>query len=215
MTTPTTSLSFWVYRRCTRSLSSAGRAASAKLWEDAAREEAEQASAPSNTVNLQVQQDKPWTGEESTSDAVLRMLVDKYKPLRSGRIQTAEEKLHSTQKASVSSAPIPATTPGSSDVKPWMVTFTPPKLTPSIKHANIPKSRGTSARSADQSGYDFQELKRLKRVKEIDRVTTARERTLDYRIGRGAAGSQGGNPLTLKGWANLVEDQIEVSQTPP
>jgi hypothetical protein len=31
-------------------------------------------------------------------DAVLRMLVDKYKPLRTGTVQTAEEKLHRAPK---------------------------------------------------------------------------------------------------------------------
>ncbi|KAI0796255.1 hypothetical protein BC629DRAFT_1698197 [Irpex lacteus] len=34
-----------------------------------------------------------WTGEESMQDAVLRMLVDKYKPLRTGTIRTADDKL--------------------------------------------------------------------------------------------------------------------------
>ena len=34
-----------------------------------------------------------WDGDEPVADAVLRMLVDKYKPLRSGNIITADEKL--------------------------------------------------------------------------------------------------------------------------
>ncbi|KAJ2915602.1 hypothetical protein MD484_g4799, partial [Candolleomyces efflorescens] len=45
-----------------------------------------------HTEELQFQHPN-WTGDESTEDAVLRMLVDKYKPLRTGKIQTAEEKL--------------------------------------------------------------------------------------------------------------------------
>ena len=39
------------------------------------------------------QADRNWDGEEPIADAVLRMLVDKYKPLRSGTIITADEKL--------------------------------------------------------------------------------------------------------------------------
>ena len=34
-----------------------------------------------------------WDGDEPIADAVLRMLVDKHKPLRSGTITTADEKL--------------------------------------------------------------------------------------------------------------------------
>ena len=47
------------------------------------------------TVNalLTRQADRNWDGDEPIADAVLRMLVDKYKPLRSGTITTADEKL--------------------------------------------------------------------------------------------------------------------------
>jgi hypothetical protein len=49
-----------------------------------------------------------WTGDESTEDAVLRMLVDKYKPLRLGTTQTAEEKIHKEPpKTTPSSMPTP------------------------------------------------------------------------------------------------------------
>lgn len=51
-----------------------------------------------HTEQLQFQHPN-WTGDESTEDAVLRMLVDKYKPLRTGKIQTAEEKLRAGKKA--------------------------------------------------------------------------------------------------------------------
>ena len=43
---------------------------------------------------LVVAQHPNWTGNESIEDTVPRMLVDKYKPLRTGTIQTAEEKMH-------------------------------------------------------------------------------------------------------------------------
>lgn len=69
--------------------------ASAKLFRDAANEEAEEAeqAARANRLNALQTKHEIWTGEESTQDAVLRMLVDKYKPLRSGPIRSADEKL--------------------------------------------------------------------------------------------------------------------------
>ncbi|KAH9482233.1 hypothetical protein JR316_0004331 [Psilocybe cubensis] len=76
-----------------------GLSGSAKLFADAQREEAEDARAakaaankPSRLAHLE-QEHENWTGDESIKDAVLRMLVDKYKPLRTGTIQTAEQKL--------------------------------------------------------------------------------------------------------------------------
>ncbi|KAJ3549835.1 hypothetical protein NMY22_g738 [Coprinellus aureogranulatus] len=78
---------------------------SAKLFAEAEEEERELEEqhrtrgrrSMSNTQRLHTDklqfQHPNWTGDESTEDAVLRMLVDKYKPLRSGTTQTAEEKL--------------------------------------------------------------------------------------------------------------------------
>lgn len=73
----------------------ADHSASAKLFQDAANEEVElaQQAARRSKIEAQLTKDENWTGEESMQDAVLRMLVDKYKPLRSGPIRTAEEKL--------------------------------------------------------------------------------------------------------------------------
>jgi DnaJ family protein C protein 28 len=68
-----------------------------KLFADAALEE--DSTDPSNTktkphaVDVLGQKDENWTGDERIEDIVLRMLVDKYKPLRGSRIVTAEEKL--------------------------------------------------------------------------------------------------------------------------
>ena len=71
------------------------RRASAKLFQDAANEEAELAEKAARASKLEALQsrDENWTGDESVRDAVLRMLVDKYKPLRSGPVRTADEKL--------------------------------------------------------------------------------------------------------------------------
>lgn len=66
-----------------------------KLFQDAANEEAEEAeqAARASRLNALETKHENWTGEESMQYAVLRMLVDKYKPLRSGPIRTADEKL--------------------------------------------------------------------------------------------------------------------------
>ncbi|KAF9651188.1 hypothetical protein BDM02DRAFT_3184676 [Thelephora ganbajun] len=72
--------------------------ASAKLFEDAERERQEerlQTERREQTMDalLTRQAGRNWDGDEPIADAVLRMLVDKYKPLRSGTIITADEKL--------------------------------------------------------------------------------------------------------------------------
>ena len=64
--------------------------------------------------------------------------------------------------------------------------------------------------------YDLHYLRLLKTKKRMQqgvRLSQARESTLDYRLGlKGAAAEQvrRPNPATLKGWASLVEDRIEV-----
>ena len=76
----------------------APQSASAKLFVDAAREEGRESNGASaegitnTSIRLESLHDN-WTGEESIQDAVLRMLVDKYKPLRSGPTRTADERL--------------------------------------------------------------------------------------------------------------------------
>ena len=72
--------------------------ASAKLFEDAKREEQrekQEIERRGQTLNalLTSQAGQNWDGDEPIADAVLRMLVDKYKPLRSGTIITADEKI--------------------------------------------------------------------------------------------------------------------------
>ena len=81
------------YRRCRHDTS-----ASAKLFEDAKREEQEESREierrrQTTSALLNSQGGRNWDGDEPIADAVLRMLVDKYKPLRSGSITTADEKL--------------------------------------------------------------------------------------------------------------------------
>ncbi|KAF8644275.1 hypothetical protein AX16_008577 [Volvariella volvacea WC 439] len=72
--------------------------ASEKLFADALKEEAEEslaAQSPNSKLSSLVAQHQypNWDGDERVEDTVLRMLVDKYKPLRSGHVQSAEKKL--------------------------------------------------------------------------------------------------------------------------
>lgn len=72
--------------------------ASEKLFDDAKhkeQEEKQEIERREQTMNalLTSQAGRNWDGDEPIADAVLRMLVDKYKPLRSGTITTADEKL--------------------------------------------------------------------------------------------------------------------------
>ena len=68
--------------------------ASDKLFADAEREESGEVDSQNRQkLDALVQQHENWTGEERIQDAVLRMLVDKHRPLRGPSILTAEEKL--------------------------------------------------------------------------------------------------------------------------
>lgn len=127
--------------------------ASDKLFADAEREESD--SQNCQKLDALVQQQENWTGEERIQDAVLRMLVDKYKPLRGSNIFTAEEKLkknppqvrsasvtgtvddsHYEDTSTISTAPYLRPTlgswakepllPSNPTHKPWETTFKPP-----------------------------------------------------------------------------------------
>ena len=103
-------------------------------------------------------------GEERIQDAVLRMLIDKYKPLRSGSIQSADAKLKEILSRHPNLAParilpVPVPVPDSTNPypgpapsqlppsatingehKPYLVTFRPPShatLVPTIKYGHI------------------------------------------------------------------------------
>ena len=69
--------------------------ASSKLFADAEHEERKGATPTRAAILPGTTSEQPiWTGDERIEDTVLRMLVDKYKPHRTGMIQTAEEKMH-------------------------------------------------------------------------------------------------------------------------
>ncbi|KAI0371625.1 hypothetical protein BV20DRAFT_941826 [Pilatotrama ljubarskyi] len=173
------------------------------------------------------------------------MLVDKYKPMRSGPIRTAEEKLkqappqvrnpdsptnvHLAEDTVVNitsaevqeEAPVRRYVPGEPILpgieghQPWHTTFkVPSHVTSSVRYGNIPPPK--PARPAAPLPLDEKarrkERETKKRMEQGTRLSRARESTIDYRLGiKGAAADQyrRPNPVSLKGWANLVEDRIE------
>ena len=247
--------------------------ASSKFFSDAEQEEATERRANAGGGGAlpgpRVAQEHPnWTGDERMQDAVLRMLVDKYKPLRTGTIQTAEDKirrlaaptLSATAPQHSSTPPTPETgrsLPSSSPPspphrhpriyradepllsaveghKPWLTTFkVPSHAKASIRYGQFPalgsglsfSSENSSRRSAAPSGLSEddddrarrQQREAKKRSEVAGRLTRAKESTLDYRLGIIKGGTQtqvGPNPVSIKGWAGLVEERIEVCRIP-
>jgi DnaJ homolog subfamily C member 28 len=86
--------------------------ASQKLFADAANED-DEVPPPSQHLSRLLNEDVNWTGEEPMEHAVLRMLVDKHKPLRTGVVRTAEEKIRQASPKIVVISPTPATGLGS------------------------------------------------------------------------------------------------------
>ncbi|KAL4081508.1 hypothetical protein V8B97DRAFT_1863572 [Scleroderma yunnanense] len=205
-----------------------GQSSSAKLFQDAAQEEAAEAPASSGSRLSQAQdRHENRTGEESVQDAVLRMLIDKYKPLRTGIIRTADEKLKDAPpQVSSGMTHQPGSTrtwkeianepllPAVEGHKPWHTTFKAPSHTStSIKLGNIRPSTGNGSVAIDDRTTRGTEREPIKRKEQASRLTRARESTLDYwlgvRCGSDVRSAQV-NPISLKGWQSLVEDRIEV-----
>lgn len=234
-----------------------GQAASDKLFADALREEEEEPRSASRSMS-RVQQlasqaqlgHENWTGDEEIKDAVLRMLVDKYKPLRSRGIQSAEEKMKKggvpdvgrragldESTASLTEAiitgssstawkpPLEPTTgswanepllPSNPSHKPWDTKYSVPwHREAAIKTGNNQpkKPKLSETEDANQKKRDREAMRRQMMA---GRLTSAREATLDYKLGikRGldeqGARSARPNPSTMKGWGGYVEDKIEV-----
>ncbi|PPR04442.1 hypothetical protein CVT26_002271 [Gymnopilus dilepis] len=206
---------------------------SAKLFADAVKEEAEE-RVRSAKLSVLEQEYENWTGEENIKDAVLRMLVDKYKPLRTGSIQTAEEKMKQTP-PKVGSTSLTDQVPSTSHVKltpegnswasepllrateghqPWHTTFKVPEhAVASVKLAQLPpvssKPSGTPLPIDDKERR--LEREHRKRTEQGIRLTQARESTLEYRLGiRGEnMPTSRPKPVSMKGWTSLVEERIE------
>ncbi|KAG6919766.1 hypothetical protein DXG01_001605 [Tephrocybe rancida] len=221
------------FPQCRFQLRATHSSASDKLFADAVREEAEekaQTKQSSHLTALEMEHEN-WDGDERIQDAVLRMLVDKYKPLRTGAIQSADQKLKLSlpgvrPRIQATVAPVTPSTgswatepllPSKKDHQPWHTTFKVPEhATSSIKHAMLPPLPAPKsvkpAPTDDRARRKEKEEK--KRTEHVGRLARAKETTLDYRLGiRGSAGGSGGQrqiiPVSMKGWTNLVEDKIE------
>ncbi|KAK0491555.1 hypothetical protein IW261DRAFT_1438315 [Armillaria novae-zelandiae] len=218
--------------------------ASDRLFADAAREE--RLSSPQKSSRLTVLENEHanWTGDESVQDAVLRMLVDKYKPLRSGTLQSADQKLKRAPPAISSAGAYHGATaefsglskepsspkllqpstgswatesllPSTEGHRPWHTEFrVPSHVSASVKVAHFPlqsSKLSASPHSVDEPTRK-KEKEAKKRVEHAGRLSRARESTLDYRLGIKKSSEGMGrrpNPVSLKGWASLVEDKIE------
>jgi DnaJ family protein C protein 28 len=110
--------------------------------------------------------------------------------------------------------------------KPWLTTFkVPSHATASIRYGHIStagtaSSSTSSTRRAAQAGPTDDDRTRRKereikkRSEIVGRLTRAKESTLDYRLGVTKNMKSGmqerPNPVSVKGWAGLVEVRIEV-----
>ena len=214
------------------------QSASAKLFADARQEEAESEQHVQSTSTRHSQlpflerQHENWTGDESIQDAVLRMLVDKYKPLRTGSIQSADQKLKGAPPPVTPINPIVSVPPKPSagswanepllpsipGHQPWLTQFKAPSHdVSSIKLAQLPPPISPRLPSTLPMDERAQKLQRenKKRTQQAGRLTQAKESSLDYRLGvKGARGpTRRPNPVSLKGWSGLIEDKIEVRFT--
>lgn len=214
--------------------------ASSKLWEDAMSEEAEGtgdrgSSRAKRILQHHMSQEENWTGEESVRDAVLRMLVDKYKPLRGPAIRSADDKLKQSPPSVYSSSPAAGPSniqytaeqpilPTVEGHKPWLVTFKAPSHAVNVKLGNINPTvpRPSSGRGLGPEVIEEREKKversAKRRSEQAQRLGRARESTLDYRLGiRKGEQMHAENrqrrpmPVNIKGWTSLVEERIEVS----
>ena len=193
--------------------SSTAPTGSAKLFEDAEREELEAEEAVARQANLNHQlvqlnaEQENWTGEESVKDAVLRMLVDKYKPLRGSTVQTADEKLHAKPPTVSINGPASTFEPSSYSAsqqasqykpdwrsraseplipaieghRPWHTTYVAPGPTSSrIRTGAFSKPHPGKVLEGDKQKVHIATRRSGANAQRLGR---ARESTLDYRLG--------------------------------
>ncbi|KJA29573.1 hypothetical protein HYPSUDRAFT_60431 [Hypholoma sublateritium FD-334 SS-4] len=189
--------------------------ASAKLFADAEKEESQEVSDVAKLSRLsRVEQHHPnWDGDERIEDAVLRMLVDKYKPLRTGTIQSAEEKIRqnppkitpafgplggsngSGNAAATVTVKLEPTSgswatetllPSKEGHQPWHTQFKAPSTDiSSVKLANMPPPvvRDKAAAQPLDDRARRKAREEKKRTQQVNKLALARESTLDYRLG--------------------------------
>ncbi|KAG5219677.1 DUF1992 domain-containing protein [Salix suchowensis] len=210
---------------------------SAKLFADAEKESSSNQVKMSQRLQLLESQEENWTGDERVQDAVLRMLVDKYKPLRTGTVQSAEQKLkrnpHIINAGIVGNGQLPGggelatvaeaitSTVNSIGSSPSTGSWATEQLIPSIEGH---RPWHTTFKAPSHDTPSTLDRKTQKRKELAGRVANARESTLDYRLGiKGAQSSQASaqhhalrpNPVNIRAWASLIEDRIEVGRGQP
>jgi hypothetical protein len=86
------------------------------------------------------------------------------------------------------------------EVKPWMVTFTAPKSSVSVRFGKIlSKTTSLGIKPSDLPLSWRRENKKL--LLDFQRASAAIQRSRTYKLGKA---NQGINPVGLKGWASLV-----------
>lgn len=189
---------------------------SARLFQDAIEEEIP-TNATSSRDHLRNTQGPVWDGDETMPDAVLRMLVDAHKPLRTGdgvKHTSADDKIKgwmkglklepkdSGQQISIINTNSHRTTIPPHLHRPWHSTYTGESHqdeAPKIRHGMfIQKKVDASAlenllelqlpaNANSKTKSRARELRKAGRM--VKRVENARDGALDYRLGLGAAES--------------------------
>lgn len=180
-----------------------------KLFADAAEDDA----GPSRQ-DPRLTQGPIWTGEEAQADAVLRMLVDAHKPLRSGTAltsETADTKIKGMlanlkldprpifETAEPEEPNLHRTTLPPHLHRPWHATYTGAKMemdeAPKVKYGTFIRKRATAEDLSNilelhlPPGADGKTRARVRDARrshrKVTRLGNAREEALDYRLGQG------------------------------
>lgn len=184
---------------------------SAKLFADAIEEES---SRGSSRKHLTLTQGEIWTGDESQVDAVLRMLVDAHKPLRSGeglKHDSADKKIKGMMKGLKmepregmirrTDGPEPRnqhqTTLPPHLHRPWHSTYTGSNTiaeTPKIKYGAFIQKRASGEDLSNilelqlPAGADGKVRSQIRDARKSHRIKarfeSAREGAIDYRLGQ-------------------------------
>jgi DnaJ homolog subfamily C member 28 len=174
---------------------------SAYLFHQSSEEE-EDKSSKLSAAQEQALRDQPWTGDEPINRAVLRMLIDKYPPLRvPGTVKKIQQPV---QSATSSVEPAPEEE-GKRTLYPWEHTFVHPKHMQGVPENTI------------KSG-SIVKLTRTSRPGGAERIGNAREKIVDLRSGktkRSHSGNEARIPMpgSIRAWNGLVEERIEVSDS--
>ncbi|CAI2163855.1 4860_t:CDS:2 [Funneliformis geosporum] len=160
-------------------------------------------SASINTIlknSFVKENDIPWTGEEDIKTTVLRMIVDKYPPLKLKRnsikefTNTRDKNNNSSEKFEANFPPLPL-----SKLPPTSLPNSPPNSVISNKRSKIVSKN--------------EKLEKIREAKQ-SRILIAKDAATDYTINKKLCvesknESQKVVPKSISGWNNLVESRIQ------